>query len=136
MTFLRKSGGEVDAAKGESDARLEARVTRTASILGPLVKTVVRSEEEDGVPFMIVRPGASGMEEGLRASAVTVWSGGVGVSEWGFLLGFYVCAWGGTEMLGLGPGQGDEVYILCERASASTRLPVLPDAPKMRKCIL
>lgn len=95
MTFLRKSGGEVEAAKGESEARLDERVTRTASILGPVVKTVVRSEEEDGVPFMTVRPGASGMEEGLRASAVTVWSSGVRVSERGFLGCFYLCVWGG-----------------------------------------
>lgn len=97
MVFWRKFGGEVEAAKGLSDARLDESVTSTASILGPLVKAAARSSEDDGVPFMIVRPGVAGMEEGLRASAVTV--------------------------------------CFFERASARTRLPVLPDAPRMRKCI-
>lgn len=80
-TFLRKLGGEVDAAKGLSDARLDERVTRTASTLGPLVKAVLRSAADVGVPLMMVRPGAEGMEEGLRARAVTVWSVGERVSE-------------------------------------------------------
>ena len=92
--------GELTGAeKGESVLRSEASETIIASgFCGDVVMASEMSEEDVGVPWMIVRLGFGVRDEGLRTRAAIVW----------FAL----------------------------RAESIMSLPVLPEPPMTRRCIL
>lgn len=107
-TSLRKFGGEVEAAKGESEAREEESVTRMQAGLAPLVMAVLRSSRLSGDPLMMVTPSVAVMEEGLRTRTVAVWSVGRRLAR-GFVR---YDGW----VMGGGGGGGIRVLGMCKDA--------------------
>lgn len=92
-------GELIGAENGESVLRSEASETITASgFCGDVVMASEMSEEDVGVPWMVVRLGFGVTDEGLRTRAVIVW--------------------------------------LALRADSIMSLPVRPEPPMMRRCIL
>jgi hypothetical protein len=98
-TSVIRRGGEIGFAKGDSDARREARATIiVVGRVGVHRIAFSMSEAFVGVPWTIVRCGEGDSEDVLRTSAIPVWP--------------------------------------CERASSRISLPVRPEAPRIRICIL